>query len=60
MVAFCADLHPRSFFEPFAVGDTLIGMPAFLTADRYVDVPLEQTYTEAWQAVPRRWRDVIG
>ena len=59
MVAYCSGLRPVAYFEPFATGNALIDMPIFLTPDRYVNVPLERTYMEAWQGVPRRWRQVI-
>jgi hypothetical protein len=47
------------FVEPTAVGKPLIDMPLFLTARRYVNVPLEQTYLAAYQGVPKRWKQVI-
>jgi hypothetical protein len=34
-------------------------MPLFLTPNRYVLVPLERTYEAAFEAVPKRWRDVF-
>ncbi len=39
-----------------AVGDALTPMPLFLETDRYVAVPLEETYQTAWRGVPERWR----
>ena len=59
MAAYCSSHRPVAYFEPFAVGDALIDMPIFLTHDRYINVPLESSYNEAWQGVPRRWRQVI-
>lgn len=59
VAAYCADLIPTAYFEPIAVGRPLPDMPIFLTPDYYVNVPLEDTYTVAWQNVPARWRDVI-
>ncbi len=59
MSAYVAAMRPVAYFEPFAVGSTLIEMPIFLSQDRYINVPLERTYMEAWQGVPRRWREVI-
>jgi len=47
------------YFEPTAVSKTLIDMPAFLTTGLYVNVPLEETYIQAWRGVPRRWKEVI-
>ena len=49
----------RAYVEPVAVGDELIDMPLFLSVDRYVPVPLEATYRAAFDAVPRRWREVL-
>jgi hypothetical protein len=31
----------------------------FLSADRYVPVPLEATYQAAYRGVPAYWRDVL-
>lgn len=47
------------YFEPTAVSKVLIDMPAFLTTGLYVNVPLEETYIQAWRGVPRRWKEVI-
>lgn len=59
VMAYRSDVVPTAYFTPFAVGDTLPEMPLFLDPDRYVDVPLEETYAEAWRRVPERWRRVI-
>jgi hypothetical protein len=34
-------------------------MPLFLTAERYVNVPLEATYQAAYRGMPEFWRNVI-
>ena len=34
-------------------------MPLFLTANVYVEVPLEETYQSAWRAVPAVWRKAL-
>jgi hypothetical protein len=52
-------LTTRGHIEPLAVGDSLPDMPLFLEPDLHVEVPLEPTYMRAWEAVPRRWREVI-
>ena len=49
----------RAYVEPIAVGDAMIDMPLFLRPGAHILVPLEQTYAAAWDAVPRRWREVI-
>ena len=41
-----------AYVEPAAVGDTLPDMPVFLTTDRYVPCPLEETYETAWEQFP--------
>ena len=48
-----------AFVDPIAVGDVLPDKPLFLNAERYVNVPLEATYTAAWQTFPAEWRNVI-
>jgi hypothetical protein len=47
------------YVEPTAVGSALVDMPLFLTSQRYVNVPLEQTYMAAYEGVPKRWKTVI-
>lgn len=59
MAAYRSDQVPTAYFQPLAVGDNLIDMPAFLTPDLYVNVPLESTYLAAYRGVPRRWKQVI-
>lgn len=50
---------PTAYFEPAAVGAELPDMPLFLTPERYIYVPLESTYQQAWRGVPKYWREVI-
>lgn len=59
MVAYESALTTWAYIEPVAVGDRLPDMPVFLEPDFYVDLPLEATYTAAWESVPKRWRRVI-
>lgn len=59
LAAYCADAVPKAYFEPVSVGASLRDMPLFLTADRYVNLPLESTYMAAWDGVPARWKRVI-
>jgi hypothetical protein len=51
--------EPDAFVEPVAVGQPLIDMPLFLTPERYVNVPLEPTYRQAYAGMPAFWRQVI-
>jgi hypothetical protein len=59
LVAYESDLTTQAYIETVAVGEALPAMPLFLEPEVYVDVPLEATYTAAWEAVPIRWRRVI-
>jgi hypothetical protein len=58
-VAYAAGLRKTAYVEPFAVGDVLTAMPLLLTSERYVPIPLEETYTNTFLGVPRRWRQVL-
>jgi len=49
---------PEAFIEPTAVGCNLIPMPLFLEHDRYIEVPLEDSYSQAWQGVPAALRPI--
>ena len=49
----------RAFVEPTAVGQAMPDMPLFLARGRHVPVPLEATYQDAFESVPRRWRAVL-
>jgi hypothetical protein len=59
LAAYRADTCPTAYLEPIAIGDSLPEMPLFLTRGRYVNVPLETTYQNAWHGVPQRWKRVI-
>ena len=48
-----------AYVEPLQVGAVLPAMPLFLAPEQYINVPLEATYTAAWDGVPERWRRVI-
>jgi hypothetical protein len=47
------------YLEHLAVGARLPEMPLFLRPDRYIYVPLEATYLEAYRGMPAYWRDVL-
>ena len=59
LAAYSSGASIRTYVEPTAVGQELIDMPLFLTPERYVNVPLEQTYTSAYRGVPLRWKAVL-
>ena len=50
---------PKAYVEPIALNAELPDMPLFLDEGYYINVPLEETYMEAWSGVPQRWRSVI-
>jgi hypothetical protein len=51
--------EPEAYIELTAVGQTLLDRPLFLTPKRYLNVPLERTYTSAYRGMPQFWRDVL-
>lgn len=59
LAAYVAGSRVEIYLEHVAVGGTLPDMPLFLRPDRYVDVPLEPTYAEAYRGLPAFWREVL-
>jgi hypothetical protein len=59
LVSYAAGPVKRAYIEPVCVGDELPPMPLFLEPDFYVPIPLETTYQNAFQAVPKRWRSEL-
>ncbi|MDA1231483.1 MAG: DUF4058 family protein [Planctomycetota bacterium] len=59
LVGYESALTIRAFVQPSAIGDVLIDMPLYLEPDGYVPVPLESTYSRAFDALPKRWRSVV-
>ncbi|MGH7136145.1 MAG: DUF4058 family protein [Pirellulales bacterium] len=59
LAAYIGGIGTEAFVEPIAVGCVLPPMPLFLSPDVYVQVPLEDTYQSAWEAMPAFWRDVM-
>ena len=59
LVGYESALTVRAFVQPLAIGDSLIDMPLYLEPGGYVLVPLESTYTRAFEALPNRWRSVV-
>lgn len=48
------------FVEFSAVGKDVPTMPLFLNSDRYVNVPLNKSYAEAWDSLPRPWQEIVN
>jgi hypothetical protein len=59
LASYAAGPQVEICIEHVAVGAPLPRMPLFLRSDRYVSVPLEDTYQEAYQAMPAFWRAVL-
>ncbi len=59
LASYVAGPQPEAFLERLAVGVPFVDMPLFLNADRYIDVPLESTYNQAFRGLPVIWRQVL-
>lgn len=59
LVSYSAGLRPVAYIEPTAVGDELVPMPLFLTDDRYVPLPLAESYADAFAGVPAPLRRIL-
>jgi hypothetical protein len=60
VITYECNVDTEFYLEPFAVGMNIPTMPVFLIPGGHFEVPLEETYNDAFQAVPARWRDVIA
>lgn len=56
LAAYDCDVEIQAYVEPVGCGGELPDMPLFLTHRRYVNVPLAESYANAFDAVPERWR----
>jgi hypothetical protein len=50
----------RAHVVPLKVGDGLPEMPVFLLPHRFVRLPLEETYTTAFESLPKKFREALG
>jgi hypothetical protein len=51
--------EPEAFVEPVGLGAPLGDLPLFLDAERYIHVPLERTYLEAYRNLPALSREML-
>ncbi len=58
MVAYQASPIKTAYVEPMAVGLPLPAMPVFLVGDDYVTLPLEQTYVDTWNVLPKELKQL--
>lgn len=59
MVAYQVGVEMTAYVEPIAIGDPLPTMPVFLTPNRYVNLPLEDTYRATWDVLPQPLRQLV-
>ncbi len=50
-------LEPLAYFEPVAVGQTLVQMPLFLALGEYINLPMQQLYDESVASLPGPYRE---
>ena len=58
-VSYSAGPTPIAYLNHPAVGAEIPNLPLFLTAERYVTLPLGTTYDTTYRGVPAFWREVI-
>jgi len=59
LASYVAEPFIKVYLEHVAVSSVLPEMPLFLRPDRYINLPLEATYQEAYRGMPAFWRDVL-
>ncbi len=59
LASYAAGPRVDAYLEHVAVARLLPEMPLFLRPDRYITLPLEATYQEAYRGLPAFWRDVL-
>ena len=50
----------RAHVVPLGLGDRLPEMPVFLLPQRFVRLPLEAPYEEAFASLPRKFKGLLG
>jgi hypothetical protein len=58
--AFVSKKRVEVYFDFLAVGDELPAFPLFLTANRFVPLPLAETYQEAFAGSPPYLRKLLA
>jgi hypothetical protein len=59
LASYCVEPPATAYVEPLAVGTRLPDMPLFLAAGWYVNVPLEETYSQTWEGFPAPWKEEL-
>jgi len=59
LASYTAGPTVQAYLEHAAIGAPVPDMPLFLAADRYIGVPLENTYQVAYAGMPSYWRGLL-
>jgi hypothetical protein len=59
IVSYQTEPTKTAYVEPLHVGAALPTMPLFLEGEFYVDLPLELTYQETWNALPAPLKQLV-
>jgi hypothetical protein len=59
IAAYQAEPTKTAWVEPIAVGSPLPTMPLFLKGEFYIDLPLEPSYMETWNVLPRELKRLV-
>ncbi|MEO8496597.1 MAG: DUF4058 family protein [Planctomycetota bacterium] len=59
IVSYQTEPTKTAYVEPISVGTALPTMPLFLEGEFYVDLPLEPTYQETWNALPAPLKQLV-
>ena len=59
LASYAAGEPINAYLEFPADEDSLKPMPIFLTSERHINVPLEETYQRAWEGMPKYWQNVL-
>jgi hypothetical protein len=59
LAGYAAGPQIEIYLEHVAVGSALPEMPLFLSPERYINVPVEQTYEAAFRGLPAFWRKIL-
>lgn len=59
LASYMAGSVVEMYLEHVAVGTALPDMPLFFMRERYVNVPLQPTYNEAYHGMPALYRDLL-
>lgn len=60
VVSYRCNASVKAFIEPLAPGDEIPEAPLFLTASRFVMLPLAETYAAAFEGLPGHLRDELA